>query len=202
MMGTANTLDIAKPGYKHFNSATNTKYRLFQITLPHTLRCRNSISKTPTGFRRKHIVPSSTKRSVAPAIPLNVRSLRRLFKRFVVGDPERRLDVPLARFTKEQRNRRDATGKVNKYMYSKRRTVAVATFLALQHALDNSMTFRHAIGLQPDIILSTMTMSKWEAVAKEVLKRGRRNLSDKEVIDLGTNMYKETALLLLPEGND
>lgn len=126
------------------NKVDQTTKRKVQATflVPRNIKKKGYSANRSNGrFVRKNIVPVSEQLGTAPSIPLHTRGLRRLLRQWMVGDKERGPTVPLSNFTVEQRNGKDLGGKQNKTIYSKRKTVAVATLLALQDATDNNLSF-------------------------------------------------------------
>lgn len=149
-------------------------------------------------FIRKSVVPAALKRPVAPAIPMNVRGLKRVLKHFVVGDKDRGLSIPLLKLTTGQRNGVDPSGKANKHLYSKRRRVPVAVLLALREAADNNISFCNALGA-PGAASGALKMCHWEQIAKEYLGRRTKRLNDSEIHELALQVYKPRYLDLLPD---
>ncbi len=149
------------------------KRGLVQVTFLKPRKTGNSEKKGPPGkvrntgrFQKRSIVSVDKTRPVTPSIPLNTRGLRRFLRQWVGADKEWGLLVPLAMFDLHQRNGKGATGKSNKFFYSKRRRLAVAVLLSLQDAFENSISFSVTIGHdKKEKSLESIPISEWDNIA-------------------------------------
>lgn len=155
-----------------------------------------SATKNSGQFKRKQ--PSTLAAFVAPTIPIGVRSLGKILQHWCVGDPSRNLRIPLCQFTEAQRNGNDASGKSNKELYSKRKSVALATLLALDRARREGVSFCESIGCRS--FPQSMNLESWRKVCSEYLKLApvTRRFSEAEIIELSDRVYKKEYLSLLP----
>ena len=124
--------------------------------------------------------------------------LRSLLRQWVKGDPSKGAPIPLSQFSVEQRNGRDSSGKSIKYLHSKRRTVALATMMALRKAKNLKISFEEAIGQVEDDDCCKWGMRQWEETAKKFLTKSSRNISQEQLESLQKEVYNDKTLSLLP----